>query len=121
MGGVQLVIRTPSPVGHSGARLCSARVNLTKSHATLSHRDVRGQGMSSPLANWKRPFWPLVLLLFLILLIAGLPVISVAISMAIANGLGCTLNEGNIHPCPFIGTDLGHLLYFFSSRAGSDF
>ncbi len=68
--------------------------------------------MLIPLAHWKRPFGPLVLLLFLILLIAGLPVISVAISMAIANGLGCTLNEGNIHPCPFIGTDLGHLLYF---------
>ena len=31
--------------------------------------------------------------------------------MAVANALDCTLNEGDVHPCPFLGLDLGGLLY----------
>jgi hypothetical protein len=62
-------------------------------------------------ADWNRPFWPLAICLILILLFAGLPVICVVISMAVANVLGCTLNEGDVHPCPFLGVDVGGLLY----------
>jgi hypothetical protein len=61
--------------------------------------------------DWNRPFRPLMICLVLILLFSGLPVIAVIVSSAIANTLGCTLNEGDIHPCLFHGFDLGGLLY----------
>jgi hypothetical protein len=46
-----------------------------------------------------------------IVLVAGAPVISVYTASAIASGLGCTLNEGDAHPCLFHGVDLGETLY----------
>jgi hypothetical protein len=46
-----------------------------------------------------------------IVLVAGAPVISVFTASAIASSLGCTLNEGDAHPCLFHGFDLGETLY----------
>ncbi len=48
---------------------------------------------------------------FLILLVAFLPVISVAIAGEIANANGCQLDEGSVHPCVVNGTDIGETLY----------
>jgi hypothetical protein len=48
---------------------------------------------------------------FTIVLCACLPVISVFTASWIATTLGCTLNEGDVHPCPFHGLDLGETLY----------
>ncbi len=61
--------------------------------------------------DWNRPFWPLAICLMLILLVAGLPILCVLISITVAHALGCALDEGNPHPCPFFGFDLGGLLY----------
>jgi hypothetical protein len=46
-----------------------------------------------------------------IILLAALPVISVFTASAIASSLGCTLNEGDAHPCRFHGVDLGETFY----------
>jgi hypothetical protein len=51
-----------------------------------------------------------LLVLLLILLIAALPIISVFMSEAIANALGCKLNEANVYPCVVMGMDIGHVL-----------
>ena len=48
---------------------------------------------------------------FAIVLLASLPVISVFTAGGIASGLGCVLNEGDVHPCPLHGFDLGEMLY----------
>ncbi len=48
---------------------------------------------------------------FAIVLLASLPVISVFTAGWIASGLGCVLNEGDVHPCPLHGFDLGEMLY----------
>jgi len=48
---------------------------------------------------------------FAIVLAACLPVISVFSAGWIATSLGCVLNEGDVHPCPFHGIDLGEMLY----------
>ncbi len=58
-----------------------------------------------------RPFRALAASLILIVLFAGLPVIGIVISTEIASALGCRLDEGNPHTCPFLGMDLGGLLY----------
>jgi hypothetical protein len=46
----------------------------------------------------------------MIMLAAAAPLISVLISAGIAGALGCELNEGGAHPCPFMGVDLGETL-----------
>jgi hypothetical protein len=46
-----------------------------------------------------------------IVLVAVAPFISVLISAVIAGVLGCELDEGSLHPCPFMGVDLGEMLY----------
>jgi hypothetical protein len=51
--------------------------------------------------------------LILILLLAGLPIIGALGSGVIAYPLGCPLDKGSVHPCPFLGADLGELLYAF--------
>ena len=38
-------------------------------------------------------------------------VISVFTAGWIAGGIGCVLNEGDVHPCPLHGFDLGEMLY----------
>jgi hypothetical protein len=48
---------------------------------------------------------------FAIVLLASLPVISVFTAGWIAGGIGCVLNEGDLHPCPLHGFDLGEMLY----------
>jgi hypothetical protein len=63
------------------------------------------------LFDWSRPFRALAVCLILIVLFAGLPVIGVVISTEVASALGCRLDEGNPHPCPFLGMDLAGLLY----------
>ncbi len=45
-----------------------------------------------------------------ILLFGAAPILSVALSVGIADALGCRLNEGAAHPCPLWGTDLGGVL-----------
>jgi hypothetical protein len=47
----------------------------------------------------------------LIILVGAAPVISVVIASGFASTLGCKLDEGNPHPCPFHGVDLGDTLY----------
>jgi uncharacterized membrane protein YhaH (DUF805 family) len=47
----------------------------------------------------------------LIVLFALAPLISLIIGLVIAAGLGCELDEGSVHPCLFMGTDLGDTLY----------
>jgi hypothetical protein len=47
----------------------------------------------------------------IIVLIATAPMISVLISGVVAGVLGCPLDEGSPHPCPFMGVDLSEILY----------
>ena len=47
----------------------------------------------------------------LILLSAVLPLILALSAGGVAHALGCRLDEGDVHPCPFLGIDLGELLY----------
>jgi hypothetical protein len=47
----------------------------------------------------------------LIVLLAVLPLIVALAAGGLAQALGCALDEGSIHPCPFLGMDLGELLY----------
>jgi hypothetical protein len=51
------------------------------------------------------------LIVIIILLIAFLPLISVAIAGSIAQANGCQLDEGSVHPCVVNGTDMGETLY----------
>lgn len=57
------------------------------------------------------PWWVYWLLLALILVIAALPVISVAIAGWIAEANGCVLHEGFSNPCVVNGEDIGDTLY----------
>jgi len=47
----------------------------------------------------------------IIVLFAIAPLISLIIGGGIAAALGCELDEGTVHPCLFMGTDLGETLY----------
>jgi hypothetical protein len=47
----------------------------------------------------------------IIVLVAAAPIISALISGIIAGVLGCQLDEGSTHPCPFMGADLSEILY----------
>lgn len=47
----------------------------------------------------------------LILFVASIPMLSAVKAELIAKGNGCTLHEGNSHPCHVFGTDIGMLLY----------
>lgn len=49
--------------------------------------------------------------LLLIVLTASLPLLSALSAGLVAQALGCTLNEGNVHPCILLGVDLGMTLY----------
>jgi hypothetical protein len=46
----------------------------------------------------------------LIVLLAVAPLLSALLAGAIADALGCGLNEGGASPCPFLGHDLGEPL-----------
>ena len=48
--------------------------------------------------------------LVLIIIVAGAPLISAVIAGGIANALGCTLNEGGVSTCIFMGHDIGETL-----------
>lgn len=51
-------------------------------------------------------------LIFATLIFVGLlPVFSVLIAGITANAAGCALDEGSVHACVILGTDLGPLLY----------
>ncbi|HRK20116.1 MAG TPA: hypothetical protein PK970_14270, partial [Hyphomicrobiaceae bacterium] len=39
------------------------------------------------------------------------PMLSMLLAGTIASHYGCTLNEGNPHPCVIAGADRGHTLY----------
>jgi hypothetical protein len=69
--------------------------------------------MSDPSLNSKRPSLARLYGVSLLgILIFGLfPVFSLGIAVLIANGAGCTLDEGNIHACLVLGIDLGGTLY----------
>jgi hypothetical protein len=47
---------------------------------------------------------------FLIVVLGAGPLILTLIAGGIAGVLGCTLNEGGVYPCPFMGHDLGEPL-----------
>lgn len=49
--------------------------------------------------------------IFVILLVAFSPLISVAIAGSIANANGCELHEGYVNPCIVNGEDVGETLY----------
>ncbi|MCD7058446.1 hypothetical protein [Pelagibacterium xiamenense] len=66
---------------------------------------------AGPLATKRFPWWVYILVLAIILLFALAPVGSVVVAGALAETHGCTLNEGNIHPCIIGGTDWGPTLY----------
>jgi hypothetical protein len=53
----------------------------------------------------------LVWLLVILTVLELVPLLSVLATALVANVLGCTVDEGSIHPCLFAGTDLGGLLY----------
>ena len=53
----------------------------------------------------------MILAPILILLFAVLPLIAALSAGAVAHALGCPLDEGGVHPCPFLGMDFGELLY----------
>ena len=55
----------------------------------------------------------LLVCLILILLFAALPMIGALTAGGLAGALGCALDEGSVHPCPFLGMDLGKTLYAF--------
>ncbi len=44
------------------------------------------------------------------LLYTFFPIVSVGLAMVIADALGCTLDEGNAHPCECLGVDIGETL-----------
>lgn len=51
-------------------------------------------------------------IVLIMLTIAGAaPIISVIAAGFVAGSLGCTLDEGSIHPCVVAGIDLGAVLY----------
>ena len=60
--------------------------------------------------SWSRPLG-MLLAPILILFFAMLPLIAALSAGGVAHALGCLLDEGNVHPCPFLGMDLGELLY----------
>lgn len=47
----------------------------------------------------------------LIMFVASLPMLSAMTAELIAKANGCTLHEGNSHPCHVFGADIGMLLY----------
>ena len=49
--------------------------------------------------------------LALVTLLSFAPLLSVLIASEAASVLGCTLNEGDAHPCPVLGVDIGDVLY----------
>ena len=55
-------------------------------------------------------FWWLLAFFVLIIVVAAAPLISAFVAGGIAGALGCTLNEGGVSPCPFMGTDIGETL-----------
>ena len=62
----------------------------------------------------KRKFpWLLIhaAVIFVILLVAFSPLISVAIAGSIADANGCVLHEGYVNPCIVNGQDMGETLY----------
>ncbi|WP_404934104.1 hypothetical protein [Nitratireductor sp. L15S-10] len=52
-----------------------------------------------------------IVLLVVILVLAALPVLSVAFSSILASWHGCTLHEGFSNPCMIAGADRGDMLY----------
>ena len=61
-----------------------------------------------------KPRSPALLVAAVIVLIAVAPFISVLTSAVLAGVLGCEVDEGSIHPCQFMGVDLGEILYFMA-------
>ena len=61
----------------------------------------------------KRSSWIVIhaVVIFVILLAAFAPVISVIIAGSIAEANGCELDEGSVHPCIVNGKDIGDTLY----------
>ncbi len=69
--------------------------------------------MSTGKNGWTRLLQTLAAYLVGILLFAALPLIGALGAGGVAHALGCTLDEGDVHPCPFLGVDLGEPLYAF--------
>lgn len=65
--------------------------------------------MSKPLPRF--PWWAYGVVLPLIVIVALLPLFSVAIAGWIAEANGCVLHEGFANPCVVNGADIGQTLY----------
>ncbi len=61
-------------------------------------------------AKRSRTFFWLSMSFVIIVLLAAAPLISAFIAGAIADVLGCTLNEGGASTCLFMGQDIGETL-----------
>ena len=62
---------------------------------------------SRPPRNWRR----LYTVLALVTALSFAPLFSVWAASEIASALGCTLNEGDAHPCILLGVDIGEALF----------
>ena len=57
--------------------------------------------------------WSIYWVLLAVLLVFAIgPLISVMVSIGLADMGGCVLNEAGVHPCMMLGLDLGGLLAF---------
>jgi hypothetical protein len=50
-----------------------------------------------------------------LILACSLPLCSLLLAGTLANLLGCTLNEADVHPCTIVGVPIGSLLYALSA------
>jgi hypothetical protein len=49
--------------------------------------------------------------MLIVTVVCVLPLVSLLLSLAIANLAGCALDEGSVHPCVIAGFDFGTALY----------
>ncbi|QND51865.1 hypothetical protein HB779_08085 [Phyllobacterium sp. 628] len=52
-----------------------------------------------------------MIVLAILTIIALLPLFSVLTTYMLATALGCSVDEGSVHPCLMAGLDIGDLLY----------
>ena len=53
----------------------------------------------------------LLALLAIITLLAASPILGVIFTAVVASALHCQVDEGSVHPCLYLGHDIGPLLY----------
>ncbi len=65
--------------------------------------------MSTPIQRARKTTLPFAAMVTTIIGLA--PLVLTLASAAVANALGCRLDEGGVHPCPLFGIDIGEALY----------